>query len=67
MKSDRNKRGDSILVVAVGVVLDAISKDKPQIQPDVASIFVLALANASTHVSQIDRLGYDTAVGFGNL
>jgi hypothetical protein len=49
------------------IVLDAIGKDQPQVEADVTAVPVPTLSYAPTHVAQINRLGNDAIVRFGNL
>jgi hypothetical protein len=67
MQGDGNKRWHGVLVVGMRIVLDAIGKDEPQVEADVTAVPVPTLSYAPTHVAQINRLGNDAIVRFGNL
>jgi hypothetical protein len=67
MQGNGNKGRHGVFIVGMGIVLDTIGKDEPQVESHIPTVLVSALSNAPTHVAQIDRLGNDAIVRFGNL
>jgi hypothetical protein len=67
MQGNGNKGRHGVFIVGMGIVLDAIGKDEPQIEAYISTVLVMAMSNAPTHVAQINRLGNDAIVRFGNL
>ena len=63
MQGNRHKGGYGFLVVGMGMEFDAIGKDPPHVETDIATVLVLAATNAPANVSEIDGMGDNLGVG----
>ena len=67
MQGNRDKGRYGFLVVWMGMEFDAIGKDAPHVEAHITGVFVLSSTNASTHVTQIDRVFDNLFVACGKL
>ncbi len=67
MQGNRHKGGHGFFVVGMGMKFDAIGKDPPHVQANIACVLVQAATNPATHVAQIHSMCHNARVGLGEL